>query len=100
MTQYESEEIVTNQHAFTCKPALIKILGEAKTKGIGCSPDTSFSTGVYRIHSNIQGSYISRKASLKDFHGLFFADHQVEYIVSLSHCFFSRIKILCSASLQ
>ena len=25
----------------------------------------------------------------------FFADHQAEYIVSLSHCFFSRIKISC-----
>ena len=30
--------------------------------------------------------------------GLIFADHQVEYIVSLSHCFFLRIKILCSES--
>ena len=29
----------------------------------------------------------------KDFRGLIFADHQVEYSVSLSHCFFSRIKI-------
>ena len=35
--------------------------------------------------------YIS-KPSLKDFHGLFFADHQVENIISF--CFFLRIKIL------
>ena len=35
----------------------------------------------------------------KDFRGLNFADHQVEYIVSLSHCFFLRIKILRSTSL-
>ena len=31
---------------------------------------------------------------MKDFCGLIFAGHQVEYIVSLSHYFFSRIKIL------
>ena len=29
-----------------------------------------------------------------------FANHQVECIVSLSHCFFLRIKILCLTSLQ
>ena len=28
----------------------------------------------------------------KSFHDLYFGDHQVEYIVSLSHCFFLRIK--------
>ena len=42
----------------------------------------------YHIHSNFQGSYILRKASLKDFCGLIFAGHQVEYIVY----FFLRIK--------
>ena len=31
-----------------------------------------------------------------DFHGLFFADYQVEYIVSLSHCFFLRINFALS----
>ena len=47
-----------------------------------------------------QWSYISQKVSLKDFHGLIFTDYQVEYIISLSHYFFSSIKILRSASLQ
>ena len=28
------------------------------------------------------------------------ADHQVEYIISLCHCFFLRIKISCSTTLQ
>ena len=31
---------------------------------------------------------------------VYFADRQVEYIVSLTHYFFLKIKILCSASLQ
>ena len=38
--------------------------------------------------------------SLKDFRSLLFADHQVQNIVSLSHYFFLRIKILHSASLH
>ena len=56
---------------------------------------------IYRIRGNFRRSCISRKASLKDFRGLIFADHQVENIVFLlSHCFFSRIKISHSSSLQ
>ena len=31
----------------------------------------------------------------KGFCRLIFTDHQVEYITSLSHCFFMRIKISC-----
>ena len=45
-------------------------------------------------------SYISQKASLKGLLWCIFADHQDEYIVSLSHCFFLRIKVLHLASLQ
>ena len=55
---------------------------------------------AYRIWRIIRGTYILRKTSLKDFCGLIFADHQVEYIVSLSHCFLLRIKISHSVSLQ
>ena len=36
--------------------------------------------------------FISWKISQRIFCGLIFADHQVEYIVSLSYCFFLRIK--------
>ena len=36
----------------------------------------------------------------KDLRSLIFSDDQVEYIVSLSYCFFSRIKISHSPSLQ
>ena len=43
---------------------------------------------IYAV--NFEGLIFLRKASLK---GLIFADHQVEYIVSLSHCFLLRIKI-------
>ena len=49
----------------------------------------------YCIRGNFQGSYISQ-----DFHGIIFADHRIEYIVSLNHSFFLRIKISRSASLQ
>ena len=50
------------------------------------------------VCGNFGRSCISRKASLKDFGGLVFAD-QVEYSV-LSHYLFLRIKISRSASLQ
>ena len=46
------------------------------------------------ISGNFRGSYILQKV----FRSLIFIDHQVEYIVPLSHCFFLRIKILHSAS--
>ena len=50
------------------------------------------------VYTNFRGSHnYFMKAKPER---LFFADHQVEYIVSLSHCFFSRMKTLCSASLQ
>ena len=39
-----------------------------------------------------------RRRLRKAFHDLIFAGHRVEYIVSLSHCFFLRIKVLCSAA--
>ena len=47
---------------------------------------------------NFEGLIFRGRQVCKDFCGLIFTDHQVEYIVSLSHCFFLRIKILCSAS--
>ena len=40
------------------------------------------------------------KASLKGFSWFTFTDYQVEYIISLSYCFFSRIKILLSTSVK
>ena len=52
------------------------------------------------VHTVIFESYISQKVSLKGFLQFIFADHQVEYIVSLTHCFFLRIKILHSANLH
>ena len=47
-----------------------------------------------------EGHIFHERQVCKDFCGLIFADHQVEYIVSLSHCFFLRIKISHSASSQ
>ena len=49
---------------------------------------------------NSKGLTFHGSQFLKDFCGLIYADHQVEYIGSLSHCFFSRIKISQSVSLQ
>ena len=39
-----------------------------------------------------EGLIFNRRQVGKDFCGLFLADHQVEYIVSLSHCFFLGLK--------
>ena len=47
-----------------------------------------------------EGLIFRRSQVCKDFCSLIFADHQVEYSVSLSHCFFSRIKISRLTSLQ
>ena len=55
---------------------------------------------TFPFKQKFRGTYISWKASLKGFLWFIFTDHQVEYIVSLSYCFYSRIKILHSVSLQ
>lgn len=43
---------------------------------------------IYHIRSNFWGMQISRKAGIKDFCGLFFTDHQVEYICFLKALLF------------
>ena len=40
---------------------------------------SDFPVRLYHTHGNFRGSYISWKASLKDFCSLIFAGHQVEY---------------------
>ena len=49
------------------------------------------------VYMNFQGLIFHRR---QGFHSLFFADHQVEYFISLSQCMFSRNQISHLASLQ
>ena len=57
---------------------------------------------VYTMYNKIfEGVIFCGGKSERIFAVYFVADHQVEYIVFLSHCFFfMRIKILCLARLQ
>ena len=68
---------------------MVWLLCDRTWEAVLSTQNTPIHIMVYTIYVLIfEGLIFRGRQVFKDFCGLIFADHQVEYSVSLSHCFF------------
>ena len=84
-------------HSYKSKMLLLKIYNNSKLFTSTQLLKLLSTTTVYTVFFE---GFMFCGRQVRDFHGLIFAGYEVEYIASLSHCFFSRIKISRLTSLQ